>query len=71
MTGDEMKACMLAAVDLTDALQKLKAGRPHDFDDVIPFFARLRADLDHEYLNAWAGRLGVREELDYLWSRSE
>src|SRR5262245_25833490 len=52
-------------------LQKLKAGRPHDFDDVIPFFARLRDELDHEYLNLWASRLGVREELDYLWSRSE
>jgi hypothetical protein len=52
-------------------LQKLKAGRPHDFDDVIPFFARFRGELEHDYLNAWASRLGVREELDYLWSRSE
>jgi len=52
-------------------LQKLKAGRPHDFDDVIPFFTRLRGALDHDYLNSWAGRLGIREELDYLWSRSE
>jgi hypothetical protein len=52
-------------------IQKLKAGRPHDFDDVIPFFARHRAELDHAFLNLWAGRVGVREELDYLWSRSE
>jgi hypothetical protein len=52
-------------------LQKLKAGRPRDFDDVIPFFARHRDELDHQYLNLWALRLGVREELDYLWSRSE
>jgi hypothetical protein len=27
--------------------------------------------LDHEYLNQWARRLGVREELDYLWSQSD
>lgn len=52
-------------------LQKLKAGRPRDFDDVISFFARHREELDHEYLNQWALRLGVREELDYLWSESD
>ncbi len=51
-------------------LQKLKAGRPRDFDDAIPIFARNRAQLDHDYLNEWARRLGVREELDYLWSQS-
>jgi hypothetical protein len=52
-------------------LQKIKAGRPRDFDDVIPFFARQRDQLEHEYLNQWALRLGVREELDYLWSQSD
>lgn len=52
-------------------LQKLKAGRPRDFDDAIPFFIQQRGQLDHEYLNQWALRLGVREELDYLWSQSE
>lgn len=52
-------------------LQKLKAGRPRDFDDVIPLFARHRDSLDHAYVNQWALRLGVREELDYLWSESE
>ncbi len=52
-------------------LQKLKAGRPRDFDDVIPFFAQLRDELDHDYLSQWARRLGVREELDFLWSESE
>ena len=52
-------------------LQKIKAGRPRDFDDVIPFFTEHREQLDHEYLNEWARRLGVREELDYLWSQSE
>ena len=52
-------------------LQKLKAGRPRDFDDAIPIFARNRDQLDHDYLNQWARRLGVREELDYLWSQSD
>ena len=51
-------------------LQKLKVGRPRDFDDVIPFFVQHRDQLDHSYLNEWALRLGVREELDYLWSQS-
>lgn len=51
-------------------LQKLKVGRPRDFDDVIPFFVQHRDELDHPYLNSWALRLGVREELDYLWSQS-
>jgi hypothetical protein len=52
-------------------LQKLKAGRPRDFDDVIPFFAQHRDELDHSYLNEWATQLGIREELDYLWSQSQ
>jgi len=52
-------------------LQKIKAGRPRDFDDIIPFFTELREQLNHEYLNEWARRLGVREELDYLWSQSD
>ena len=52
-------------------LQKMKAGRPRDFDDAIPFFTQEREQLDHEYLNRWALRLGVREELDYLWSQSD
>jgi hypothetical protein len=49
----------------------LKAGRPRDFDDAIPFFTEHREKLDHGYLNQWALRLGVREELDYLWSQSD
>jgi len=52
-------------------LHKIKAGRPHDFDDAISFFTNHRDALDHDYLNRWALRLGVREELDYLWSQSE
>jgi hypothetical protein len=52
-------------------LQKLKAGRPHDFTDAISFFTEQRNEFDHEYLNQWALRLGVREELDYLWTQSE
>ncbi len=52
-------------------LQKLKAGRPRDFDDCLPLFASLREQLNHEYLTSWATSLGVRDELDYLWSQSE
>jgi hypothetical protein len=52
-------------------LQKLKIGRHHDFDDAIALFVTYQAQLDHDYLNRWALTLGVREELDYLWSQSK
>lgn len=50
-------------------LQKLKAGRLHDFDDVMTVVELSRDDLDHKYLARWAGRLGVTEELNYILSR--
>lgn len=47
-------------------LQKLKAGRLRDFEDVATIIERSRADLDHKYLHRWAGRLGVSGELGYI-----
>lgn len=47
-------------------LQKLKVGRPRDFEDAASIVERFYGRLDHEYLTYWARRLGVSEELHYL-----
>ncbi|MFH1123184.1 MAG: hypothetical protein V1758_05930 [Pseudomonadota bacterium] len=47
-------------------LQKLKVGRPRDFEDVLSALERSRKALDFKYLKQWAGRLGLIAELDYL-----
>jgi hypothetical protein len=54
-------------VSLEDfVLQKLKVGRPRDFEDAASVMDRLRDKLDFEYLYYWASQLGVREELSYV-----
>jgi hypothetical protein len=77
MTGENVKETLATVVAILEetgvpyvvitpedfVLQKLNAGRPRDFDDAIPFTFH-REKLDHAYLNDWARRLGVREELD-------
>lgn len=47
-------------------LQKLKVGRPRDFEDAVSVVERYRKELDHTYLKHWARRLGVMEELNYI-----
>jgi hypothetical protein len=47
-------------------LQKLKVGRPKDFEDALSILEQLRDKLDLTYLEQWARKLGVREELDYI-----
>ena len=47
-------------------LQKLKTGRPRDFEDAASIVSRQHSHLDFRYLNRWARRLGVVEELRYL-----
>jgi hypothetical protein len=47
-------------------LQKLKVGRPRDFEDAVSVIARDRQRLDQAYLERWARKLGVREELSYI-----
>jgi hypothetical protein len=49
-------------------LQKLKVGRPRDFEDAMSVVERHQKGLDHAYLEHWAKQLGVMEELDYLLS---
>jgi len=47
-------------------LQKLKVGRPRDFEDALSVVERSKNKLDHKYLEDWARRLGVAAELDYI-----
>lgn len=55
---------MIAPDDLI--LQKLKVGRPRDFEDAVTVMARVPAELDRAYLRRWARRLGVTAELAYV-----
>jgi len=50
-------------------LLKLRAGRPTDFDDVAGIVERMADQLDLRYLTAWARRLGLVEELNYVIGR--
>jgi hypothetical protein len=47
-------------------LQKIKVGRPRDFEDALSVVERSREKLDLNYLGEWAGRLGATAELDYI-----
>ncbi len=47
-------------------LQKLKVGRPRDFEDALGVLEPPERHLDRAYLTRWARRLGVSQELDYV-----
>lgn len=47
-------------------LQKLKVGRPRDFEGAVTVLERLSGDLDIPYMKRWANRLGIYEELNYI-----
>jgi hypothetical protein len=47
-------------------LQKVKVGRPRDFEDALSVLERSRKMLDFKYLKQWTGRLGLTSELSYL-----
>jgi hypothetical protein len=47
-------------------LQKLKVGRPRDFEDAVTVLERQSGNLDIPYIQGWASRLGVSNELDYI-----
>ncbi len=49
-------------------LQKLKVGRPRDFEDAVIVLERLAGKLCIPYLKRWASRLGISNELDYILS---
>lgn len=47
-------------------LQKLKVGRPRDFEDAVSVVERRRKELDRTYLEHWARQIGVTEEFNYI-----
>ena len=49
-------------------LQKLKVGRPRDFEDALSILERSGTTLDKRYLGRWASRIGVSAELRYILS---
>ena len=49
-------------------LQKLKVGRPRDFEDALLVVEHSGERLDRRYLQRWADRIGVSAELRYILS---
>ena len=47
-------------------LMKLKASRPHDFEDALGVAKNPHLTLDSDYLWSWADRLGLHGELQYV-----
>jgi hypothetical protein len=47
-------------------LLKLKASRPHDFEDALGIVKNPRLNLDLPYLWDWADKLGLQGELHYV-----
>jgi hypothetical protein len=47
-------------------LQKLKVGRPRDFEDALSGLDRSKKNLDLAYVRRWAKKLGVQNEWEYL-----
>lgn len=47
-------------------LQKLKVGRPRDFEDAAGILRRSGPKMDARYLRRWASRLGIAAELEHL-----
>lgn len=49
-------------------LQKLKVGRPRDFEDALSVLERSGKMLDRRYVERWAARIGILSELHYVLS---
>ncbi len=47
-------------------LLKLKASRPHDFEDALGIATNPHLQLDRDYLWSWADQLGLQGELHYV-----
>jgi hypothetical protein len=47
-------------------LMKLKASRPHDFEDALTIVKNPHRSLDLDYLWSWADRIGLQGELHYV-----
>lgn len=49
-------------------LLKLKASRPHDFEDALGIVKNPHLQLDRAYLWEWADQMGLQGELHYVFS---
>ena len=58
--------CLVSPEDFI--IQKLKVGRPRDFEDALSVLERSGKTLDKRYLQRWADRAGVSAELKYILS---
>ncbi len=47
-------------------VMKLKAGRPHDFEDAVSVLSAQKGKLDEKYMADWAWRIGVYDEFTYI-----
>ena len=47
-------------------LQKVRAQRDYDFSDAVSIIEEQKGRLDEEYLDLWARRLYVEQELAYV-----
>jgi hypothetical protein len=47
-------------------VQKIKVGRPLDFEDATTVLEKCGPLLDRRHLERWASRLGLSAELDYI-----
>jgi hypothetical protein len=45
---------------------KIKASRPHDFEDAMSIVRNPNLQLNLDYLWSWAERLGLQSELHYV-----
>lgn len=61
---DERYCWVVSPEDLI--LQKLKVGRPRDFEDALSVLERSGKALDRRYLRRWAARIGISAELRYI-----
>ena len=50
---------------------KMKAGRPHDFEDALGIVKNPALKLDFVYLKSWSARLGLSEELQYVLNAAQ
>jgi len=47
-------------------LQKIKIGRPRDFEDAASILEKHKETLDRDYLSTWANKLNVQDKLSWL-----
>lgn len=59
-----VRLSVVSAEDLI--LQKLKAGRPKDFDDASSIVDRQGLQLDFNYVSKWSRWLGITEEMNFI-----